>query len=95
MVVNEGLCFSLPVVVSDQVGAGDDLVIHEKNGYVFRTGDVAGLAEGMSTLLELTDEDRFRMGEESSRLINQWMDRDLPGTFVRFFDSIYLELLDW
>ena len=88
MVVNEGLCFSLPVVVSDQVGAGADLVVHEKNGYVFQTGDVAALAEGISNLIGMPEADRLTMGAESWRLITEWSDRDLPGAFVGYFDSI-------
>ena len=91
MVVNEGLCFSLPVIVSDQVGAGADLVSHEENGYVFRTGDVKALAEWMTKLIELPDEDRVHMGEESQRLINEWSGRDLPAAFVEYIDSIALK----
>ena len=77
MVVNEGLCFSLPVIVSDQVGSGADLVIPEENGYVFPSSDVGALAEGMSKLIELPDEDRVKMGEQSQRLITEWSNRNL------------------
>jgi glycosyltransferase involved in cell wall biosynthesis len=92
MVVNEGLCFSLPVVVSDQVGAGADLVIHEKNGYVFHTGDIKELSERISKLIELPEEDRRKMGDESWRLITEWSNRDLPSAFVEIFGSIGPEI---
>lgn len=92
MVVNEGLCFSLPVVVSDQVGAGTDLVVDGKNGIVFPTGDIKELSKGISKLVELPNEERERMGEESWRLITEWLNRDLPAVFVEYFDSIGYEL---
>jgi alkylhydroperoxidase family enzyme len=45
LVVNEALSFSLPVVVSDQVGAGVDLVIPDQNGYIFPAGEIPALAD--------------------------------------------------
>ena len=87
MVVNEGLCFSLPLVVSDQVGAGPDLVKHGVNGHVFPAGDVSALAEGMSTLTDLSEEDRLKMGETSWNLINDWAGRDIASILVEYFQS--------
>ena len=87
MVVNEGLCFSLPVVASDQVGSGRDLVIHGENGHIFPAGDVSALAKGMSRLIELPDEDLFKMGEKSRSLINEWTNRDIAAVLVEYFDS--------
>ncbi|MBC8281159.1 MAG: glycosyltransferase [Chloroflexi bacterium] len=87
MVVNEGLCFSLPVIVSDQVGAGTDLVRHGVNGHVFPAGDVSALAEGISTLVDLPEEERLKMGEESWNLINDWSARDMASVLVEYFQS--------
>ena len=89
MVVNEALCFRLPVIVSDQVGAGVDLVISDVNGQIFQAGDVQALANQISKLIELPDEDRLEMGEESYRLITEWTDRDLAEPLGNFLDSIY------
>lgn len=44
-VVNEAMNFNLPVVVSDRVGCGDDLVKNNYNGFVFPHADFAKLAE--------------------------------------------------
>ena len=88
MVVNEALCFSLPMIVSDQVGAGMDLVIPHENGYIFPAGDVAALADGISKLADLTDDDRLRMGTKSLGLIQKWMDRDLGKTLVESLESV-------
>jgi len=87
MVVNEGLCFSLPVVVSDQVGSGADLVRHGENGQVFLAGDVAGLSESISNLIDRPDEVRRKMGEKSWNLINDWSNRNIALVLVEYFQS--------
>ena len=84
MVVNEGLCFSLPVIVSDQVGSGADLVVSGENGLIFPAGDVSALTEGMSRLIELPSEDRLKMGEKSESLIKEWLDRDIGKVLVGY-----------
>ena len=89
LVVNEALCYSLPVVVSDQVGAGVDLVIPGVNGHIYPAGDVAALAERMSRLIELPEEDRQIMGRKSKNLILEWSNRTLAGPLVEFLDSNY------
>ena len=87
LVVNEALCFSLPVVVSDQVGAGVDLVIPGLNGHIYPAGDVAALAERMSRVIELPEEDRQIMGRKSKSLIREWSNRNLAGPLIEFLDS--------
>jgi glycosyltransferase involved in cell wall biosynthesis len=89
LVVNEALSFSLPVVVSDQVGAGVDLVIPEENGYIFPAGDISALADRISTLSELSDDGRREMGERSYALIKEWSERDLAEPLTEYLDSIY------
>jgi len=41
-------------------------------------------------LIELPDEDRVKMGEQSQRLIREWSNRDLPAAIVEYFGSIGL-----
>jgi len=50
LVVHEGLAHGLPVIVTDQVGAGDDLVDPGTNGFVVSTGSSEGLADAMRTI---------------------------------------------
>jgi len=90
MVVNEALCFSLPVVISDQVGSGPDLVIPEENGHYFPARDVSALADRITQIIELSDEDRHIMGEKSYSLIKKWTDRDLATTMVKYLDSLQI-----
>jgi glycosyltransferase involved in cell wall biosynthesis len=75
LVVNEAMCFGLPVVASDRVGATGDLVRDGVNGFVFPVGDVGALSEKLEALL--SDEGRRRaMGEASLRIIRDWSYRE-------------------
>ncbi len=68
--------FGLPLVVSDAVGAGPDLV--RDNGFIVPAGDVAALAEALERLA--ADEDlRRRMGRSSRVLIEKYS----PERWVR------------
>jgi glycosyltransferase involved in cell wall biosynthesis len=52
VVVNQALGAGLPVLVSDQVGAGYDLVTPGENGEIFRAGDENDLAAKMEHFVE-------------------------------------------
>lgn len=68
LVVNEAMCFGLPIVVSDVVGCGKDLVHDGENGSVVPVGKVGALAEAMEKILG-DRKLRERLGAESARLI--------------------------
>jgi GxxExxY protein len=51
LVVNEAMNFRLPVIVSDLVGCGSDLVKHGENGYIFKTGNIEELAKYLEELI--------------------------------------------
>jgi len=53
LVVNEAMQFRLPAIVSDGVGCHPDLVTVGRTGFVFTSGDVAGLANSIRTFLGL------------------------------------------
>lgn len=71
LVVNEAMCFGLPVIVSDQVGAGGDLVQHGTNGLIFPAGDVAALAQALGQVLH-DPASREQMGSASRSRIEDW-----------------------
>jgi glycosyltransferase involved in cell wall biosynthesis len=52
LVVNEAMAAGLPVIVSDKVGAGADLVEGHNTGFVFRYDDADDLKEKMLRLVE-------------------------------------------
>ena len=71
LAVNEAMCFNLPILVSDLVGCGKDLVKYGKNGFIFRTGDVKELADYLEKLIKDSNL-RREMGEESFEIIRNW-----------------------
>jgi glycosyltransferase involved in cell wall biosynthesis len=64
IVVNEAMCFGLPVIVSHQIGAGIDLVTDGRNGYSVET-DVDSLFRSIKQIAELSEEERSLMGRRS------------------------------
>jgi glycosyltransferase involved in cell wall biosynthesis len=51
LAINEALCLSRPVIVSDHVGCGPDLVRPWENGLIFRAGDIDALAAALKEAL--------------------------------------------
>jgi glycosyltransferase involved in cell wall biosynthesis len=79
LVVNEAMCFGLPVITSDRVGACADLVRNDYNGYVFPTGDVMALSHRLRQIIENTPL-RLTMAEHSREMISQWgLDQTAAG----------------
>ena len=79
VVVNEAMCFGLPVIVSDLVGCGGDLVKHGENGYIFDTGDIITLARYLKILIDDKDA-RERFGRSSLNIISTWnYEKDIEG----------------
>jgi glycosyltransferase involved in cell wall biosynthesis len=71
LVLNEGMEFGLPLIVSDAVGAAPDLLPEEENGFVVPVGDVKALESGLDRLI--SDEAlRQRMSEASRRIIESF-----------------------
>jgi glycosyltransferase involved in cell wall biosynthesis len=71
LVVNEVMNAGKPVIVSDQVGSGADLVEPGVNGEVFRAGGEADLAAKLRPWL-VDAEKRQQAGAASLRRINEW-----------------------
>lgn len=71
LVVNEAALCGLPLVVSDAVGAGADLLVEGENGYVYPAGDVDALAERLGRLAG-DGELRQAMGAKSRSQLAWW-----------------------
>jgi glycosyltransferase involved in cell wall biosynthesis len=68
LAVNEAMCMSKPVIVSDHVGCARDLVVPYRNGLVFPAGDIPELARCLKEALS----DRLRLrtwGTQSREII--------------------------
>ena len=89
MVVNEAMCFGLPVIVSDQVGAGIDLVRHGYNGFEYPRGDVDALAGRIQQIAQLPEAESELFGIRSKQMVREWLERDLVQSLTHYLDGIY------
>jgi len=71
LVVNEAMNFSLPVVVSDRVGCGPDLVIEGETGFCYQYGNSDQLAEVLAELCH-DAEKRQRIGSNARRHVRKY-----------------------
>jgi glycosyltransferase involved in cell wall biosynthesis len=71
LVLNEAMEFGLPLVVSEAVGAGPDLVRPGNNGFVFPVGDEEVLARILTDLVR-EEELRNRLGQASRMMIRDF-----------------------
>ena len=79
LVVNEAMNFAKPIIVSDRVGSGADLVRHGENGFVFPVGDIAALTRALEEVLADPERAR-RMGRRSLEIIDTWdFEADVRG----------------
>jgi len=71
LVVNEAMLCGCPAVLSDRVGAGDDLVTPGQNGFVFPMGNIDALATILREILP--DRERLEMlSEAAQRQMCSW-----------------------
>lgn len=70
LVINEAMCFGLPIITTQRVAAAVDLVSHE-NGFIYPAFDVSALAGYLDYLIS-HEAERKRMGEMSLRIIAGW-----------------------
>jgi glycosyltransferase involved in cell wall biosynthesis len=86
-VLNEGMEFGLPLVVSEAVGAGPDLVHPGENGFVFPVGDSDALASYLEILVR--DESlRKRMGQASRRIIENFTPEAWAQGVVKAIEAV-------
>ncbi len=67
--VNEAMCFALPVILSDQIGAGFDLL--QGNGFRYPWGNIEQLSFYLEQLLQ-EEELRKQMGARSREIVEDW-----------------------
>jgi glycosyltransferase involved in cell wall biosynthesis len=79
LAVNEAMCFGLPVIVSDVVGCGPDLVKTNKNGFIFPLGNISQLAQGLAVLAD-NPQKRNDFGKESLKIVKNYnYEKDIAG----------------
>ncbi|MFZ3437487.1 glycosyltransferase family 4 protein [Vibrio harveyi] len=69
--MNEAMNFSLPIIVTENVGTSKDLVVDNYNGFIVHVGDISSIAEK----IDLLNKDRklsLIMGERSKKMVKEW-----------------------
>jgi glycosyltransferase involved in cell wall biosynthesis len=79
------MCFGLPVIASDKVGAVPDLVHDGVNGFVFPAGNVELRADRLRKVL-LDEDMRQRMGAQSRSIIEHWGINETVRGILRALD---------
>lgn len=69
LVINESLSAGLPVIGSDMAGSVVEFVKDEYNGYVFKAGDVEGLAASIIKFINLGEKEYVEMSEHARKLV--------------------------
>jgi len=71
LAINEALCAAKPVVVSNHVGCGPDLVVPNVNGLIFEAGNVDSLAAALKEAL--SDKERLiRWGLAGQSIVSKY-----------------------
>ena len=79
LVVNEVMCASKAVIVTDEVGSHADLVRPGENGHVYPVGDIDALAGCLQDVLQ-SEERSAAMGRRSWEIVREWgFEADLSG----------------
>jgi glycosyltransferase involved in cell wall biosynthesis len=82
VVVNEAMLCRCPVIVSDRVGAGVDLVREAETGFVYPSGNVEALAAVLS--VALADRDKLKeMSHAAATRMETWSPREYLEATVR------------
>jgi glycosyltransferase involved in cell wall biosynthesis len=83
LVVHEGLAYGLPTIVTDQVGAADDLIERDINGRIVAAGSAEELSEAMGAVARWTPARREEGARRSAELLASFsVERGAEG-FVR------------
>jgi glycosyltransferase involved in cell wall biosynthesis len=90
LVLNEAMEFGLPLVVSDAVGAGPDLVHPGENGFIVPSGDEGALVKALEKLANDPGL-RTRMGEASRRIVEHFSPENWVAGVISAFDAVLRE----
>jgi glycosyltransferase involved in cell wall biosynthesis len=86
-VLNEAMEFGLPLIVSEAVGAGPDLVRSGENGFIVPVRDPLALSQALKTLIR--DEPlRRRMGQASRQIVENFTPERWVQGVMAAIDSV-------
>jgi glycosyltransferase involved in cell wall biosynthesis len=71
LVINEAMASGLPVLSSGNVGAAEELVVDGKTGYLFDPRNIEEMANAMSKVAGMTQEERLTMGRAAFEMVER------------------------
>jgi glycosyltransferase involved in cell wall biosynthesis len=83
LVVNEALEHGLPVIVTDQTGAADDLIFSGLTGEIVKAGSEEQLQAAMAEVGAWPADRRARCVSEAARLLDRWSIEAETAGFLR------------
>lgn len=86
-VLNEAMEFELPLLVTDVVGSGPDLVHIGENGFIVPSGDEEALCQGLKRLID-DRALRLKMGAESRRIVEHFSPENWASGVVTAIETI-------
>ncbi|WP_103668171.1 glycosyltransferase family 4 protein [Pseudanabaena sp. BC1403] len=87
VVVNEAMLCGCPVIVSDKVGAGYDLIRHGENGFIYPCGDVEQLTKILIEILANRKQLRT-MGVAATERMKSWSLKENTEAIVQALDKL-------
>ena len=79
LVINEAMCFSLPIVTTHGVCSAADLVRDGRNGFLYEAGNIGALTDSLTCLIG-NRQLRYEMGKHSLDIIRSWnLDASVDG----------------
>jgi len=78
----------VPVIVTDEVGAGYDLIRNGENGFSYQVGNIDRLRTGLQAVLN-NEELQRQMGAMSIDIIQKWgIDEDLQAILKALDENV-------
>ena len=84
---NEALYFEKPIIVSDAVGCANEIVRHEKNGFIYKNDSVESLASHMHTLT-MNRQLRESYSKASGEIYNSYRPHVMIDKFVLLINQL-------
>lgn len=87
LVVPEGLASGLPVIATDQMGAGLEFIESRRNGWLVRAGSQASLLQSMREAATMSDEDLLLLSANARETVRKHNLRDGSRRFLQYADE--------
>lgn len=80
LVVHEAIQLDVPIVISDDCGCHEDLIVNGQNGFVVPVGDVHNLAKSIETTLTINEE---VLKQTNKQILDVWNISNSVNNFLK------------